>query len=92
MTWQDLANCLFEALSGAMLWYNVRILIRDKRVKGVSILTIAFFSLWGYWNLYYYPWLNQILSFIGGLIVVSANTTWVILAVYYTRKGRAENG
>jgi len=88
MTWQDLANAIKEVVAGLFCWNNVRLLIRDKEVKGVSILTIAFFSLWGYWNLYYYPWLNQILSFIGGLVVVSANTTWVILAVYYTRKKR----
>jgi len=88
MTWQDLANAIKEVVAGLFCWNNVRLLIRDKEVKGVSILTVVFFSLWGYWNLYYYPWLNQILSFIGGIVVVSANTTWVILAVYYTRKKR----
>ena len=88
MTWQDLANAIKEVIAGLFCWNNVRLLIRDREVKGISILTIAFFSLWGYWNLYYYPWLNQILSFIGGIVVVSANTTWVIFAVYYTRKKR----
>ena len=88
MTWQDLANAIKEVIAGLFCWNNVRLLIRDREVKGISILTIAFFSLWGYWNLYYYPWLDQILSFIGGIVVVSANTTWVILAVYYTRKKR----
>ena len=88
MSIQDLLNAVFEGLSGFMLWNNVRILIKDKKVRGVSILTIMFFSLWGYWNLYYYPFLNQTLSFLAGFIVVSANTTWVILAIRYTRKDR----
>lgn len=88
---QDLINALFEGLSGFMLWYNVYILARDKKVRGVSILTIAFFSAWGYWNLYYYPFLNQILSFMAGLIVVSANTVWVILAIHYKRKEKKDD-
>ncbi len=86
MTWQDLLNAIFELGGGVILWINVYRLIKDKSIKGVSIISFAFFAFWGYWNLYYYPHLNQILSFLGGLIVVSANTTWVILAVYYTRK------
>lgn len=87
----DLINALFESISGIALWNNVRILFRDKKIKGVSVLTTIFFTLWGYWNLFYYPHLNQILSFLGGLLVVSANTTWVILAIRYRKKRNLEN-
>ena len=88
MTWADAVNGSFEMSSGFLLWNNVRILIRQKEVRGVSIITTTVFALWGYWNLYYYPSLNQWLSFIGGLNVVAANTVWVILAIYYTRRSR----
>lgn len=84
----DLINSLFESASGIFLWNNVRILLKHREVKGVSVLTVIVFSFWGYWNLFYYPHLSQTLSFFGGLLVVSANTTWIILAIYYKRKSK----
>ena len=86
MSWQDVVNGVFEGLAGFLLWNNVRILFHQKIVKGVSIFTTAMFALWGYWNLYYYPHLNQTASFIGGVLVVFANTVWVILAIRYSRR------
>ena len=80
----DTINGLFEFCSSLFLAYNVVRLRKAKEVQGVSILTVAFFSLWGCWNLYYYPSIDQNFSFLGGIAVVSVNTTWVALAVWYT--------
>ena len=82
----DLINGLFELIGGALNWINVKYLLRDKQVKGVAVFPCAFFSAWGLWNLYYYPALNQWMSFMGGLIIVSANGVWVGLAIYYKHK------
>lgn len=79
----DFINGLFEMSGGFFLWNNVRILFRQKKIRGVSILTTAIFSAWGFWNLFYYPHLGQWLSFVGGINVVLANTAWVILALKY---------
>ncbi len=84
MTTPDLVNGLYEAGGGLMLLRNVRQLHRDKQVRGVSILTSAFFASWGWWNLYYYPHLSQWLSFIGGVLVTAVNGVWVAQMVYYT--------
>jgi len=86
MSWiPDAINGTFEMSGGFLLWNNVRILIKQRSIRGVSIITTAIFSLWGFWNLFYYPHLNQWLSFIGGINVVLANTIWVILAIKFTR-------
>jgi hypothetical protein len=90
MSIADAINGGFEFLSGFMLWRNVAILLRQKQVRGVSVLTTAMFATWGYWNLYYYPSLNQWLSFFGGLNVVASNTTWVVLAVIYSRRSKED--
>ena len=79
-------NGIFELSASLFLWNNVRMLYKHKVVKGVSILSITVFTLWGFWNLYYYPWLSQWSSFIGGLGVVSANVTWVYLALRYKKR------
>jgi len=86
MTWPDIANGFFESIAGFMLWFNSLKLYRDKKVLGVHIFPTFFFALWGYWNLFYYPHLNQWVSFFAGINVVLANTAWVVLAVHYRGK------
>jgi peptidoglycan biosynthesis protein MviN/MurJ (putative lipid II flippase) len=84
MIWQDLVNGLFELFAGFFVLLHCRRLYIDKQVKGVSLIATIFFTSWGFWNLYYYPWLGQWLSFFGGLAIVSANALWIAMMVYYT--------
>lgn len=86
MSIPDLINGTYELCGGFFLLANCFKLIKDKEVKGISIISILFFTSWGYWNLYYYPSLNQWFSFAGGILIVTANTWWVIMAIYYRRK------
>jgi hypothetical protein len=79
----DLINGSFEFLAGFMILNHCRVAIKDKHVAGVSILSTAFFSIWGIWNLWYYPHLNQMWSFYGGLLIVVANCYWVFLMLKY---------
>jgi hypothetical protein len=86
MTSADAINGLFEAVGGLLVLNHCRAVVRDKEVKGVSILSTAVFTLWGFWNIYYYPALGQWWSFAGGLVIVLANMLWVALLLRY-RKG-----
>lgn len=86
MSIPDVINGTYELLGGVFLLVNCFKLLKDKEVKGISITASAFFTSWGYWNLYYYPSLNQWFSFAGGILIVAANTWWVYLAIYYARK------
>ncbi len=81
----DIINGCFESFSGFMLWLSVYKLYKDKKIRGVSIVSTGFFSLWGYWNLYYYPSLHQWFSFFGGLNIVVANSTWLGQMIYYRK-------
>jgi len=64
----DLINGSFELLGGFAICQSIFRVIKDKSVKGVSVPHVAFFSLWGFWNLYYYPTLGQMLSFWRGIM------------------------
>lgn len=79
----DAINGAFEFFGGALNWLNVRQILKDKQVKGVSLIPSSIFTTWGFWNLYYYPHLDQWASFIGGLIIVAANSAWIYLALKY---------
>ncbi len=77
----DLINGCIELLGALLLVGNCRLLYSHKAVQGVSVLTTAFFTLWGIWNLYFYPANNLWLSFVGGLCLAGANLTWVVMAI-----------
>jgi hypothetical protein len=79
----DQINGAFEFGGSLVYLLNVRRLIRDKAVRGVSWIPQGFFTAWGVWNLYYYPNLNQWWSFSGGLCLVLINLVWTVLAIRY---------
>ena len=86
--WQDIINGMFECLGGFFVFLSCWKLLKQKKVRGVSFFHIAYFTFWGFWNLYYYPFLKQWTSFIGGSLVVLTNTFWLILLIYYIRRER----
>jgi len=77
----DKLNGMFELVGALVLLLNVRRLWKDKQVQGVSMWAAAFFAAWGWWNLYYYPYLGQWWSCGASGLVAIVNTAWVSLAL-----------
>ena len=86
MTWADNVNGTYEFIGGIFLLLNCIKLYRDKQIKGVTLATSIFFATWSWWNMYYYPSLNQWVSFSGGVLIAITNTAWVIMAIHYIRR------
>jgi uncharacterized membrane protein YfcA len=82
----DLINGCFEILGAPFVCLSIIKLLKDKKVRGVSWKHITFFTSWGFWNLFYYPHLNQWCSFLGGLGIVITNLIWLGLILHYLRK------
>ena len=72
----ELSGCLFISLSISKLW-------RERSASGVHWGHVAFFSAWGFWNLYYYPSLGQLLSTVGAVGVLGANLVYLIMCIRY---------
>lgn len=83
---KDAINGTFELAAGFFTLNNCRVLYEHKQARGVSLLSTAFFTLWGCWNLYYYPALDQPLSFYGALFIVAANALYVGMMVSYRNR------
>lgn len=81
----DLINAGFEVFGFVAVSLSIVRLYKDKQVKGLSILTLVFFTSWGAWNLYYYPSLGQLCSTVGAACTFSANTIWVGMVLYYSK-------
>ncbi len=85
MNWPDLINGSLEAFAGFFIGLSCWRLYKDKKYRGINIVHVGFFASWGFWNLYYYPHLDQWLSFWGGIVVVTFNTFWMLQMLYYGR-------
>lgn len=77
----DLINSLFEILGASFQAMNVKAILRDKEIKGVSWMPTAFFWAWGVWNLFFYWHLHQWLSIFGSIALTAVNLTWIILVL-----------
>ena len=84
--WQDWINGIFELCGGVFISLSCIKLYRDKKVRGVSFIHVAYFTLWGYWNIEYYSNLEQWSSLAGSLLVTLVNTVWLGMLIYYIRE------
>jgi len=82
----DGINSIFELGGAFILLLNVRRLYIDKCVKGCDWRAVLFFTLFGLWNVYYYPSLNQWYSFVGGVCLVIVNAVWLSMVLVYSRR------
>lgn len=88
----DTINGLFELTGAAARSGDIRRLIIDKRVEGISYASATFFMTWGVWNLVYYAGLDQWMSYIGGAALSLASLTWLALAICYARRNHETVG
>jgi len=90
MTLPDTINGCFEALGAGTLSANVWMLWLHKEIRGIHYGPTVYFTLWGFWNLFYYPSLHQWMSFMGGVAIATVNVVWLTsLLVITMRKSHA---
>lgn len=79
----DIINGIYEFFGALLLTMSCWRLYRDKEMRGFSPVPTLFFATWGYWNLYFYPSLDQWWSFYGGIAMVLVNSFWLAQMAYY---------
>ncbi len=79
----DKVNGGFELAGGFFTILHILQVWQDKSVAGVSLYTVTFFTIWGYWNLYYYKSIKQPWSLWASYFITAMNTIWLGLLLYY---------
>ena len=87
----DLINAMFMFTGSLLLWLNVVVLIKSKKYEGVSIIPHMFFMMWGFWNTYWFDYLQQPLSWYGSIAMLIPNLVWSIIALYYKFVSKKSN-
>ncbi len=90
MVLPDIINAIFEAIGGFFIYLNIRRIRRDKMVRGVDWRMMAFFTCWGFWNLFYYPYLGQWLSLVAGIGMSIMNAIYLALMLCYIRQEKEQ--
>ena len=85
MTIPDIINGSYELMGGIALAGNCVKTYNDKEIKGISLVSMVFFTSWGGWNIYYYPHLHQWMSTVGAVLLFFFNAIWLGQAFYYTK-------
>lgn len=88
MNLPDIINGTLETLGSLFVLNHCRALVRTRQTRGVSLISCVFFTLWGVWNTFWYPFLHQPFSFVGGVFMLVTNLYWDGLLIYYRRKER----
>jgi hypothetical protein len=79
----DIINASFELGAAFAVALHCRRIAIDKQVKGVSAIAVGFFVAWGFWNVFYYPHLDQPFSAVCAIAVTLVNLAYVLLLIYY---------
>lgn len=77
ISWPDFSNAMFEFIGGLAVLRTVMHAWKVGKIVGVHWMTPAFFWTWGAWNIFYYPHLDQWMSFVAGLFIFAVNTAWM---------------
>jgi hypothetical protein len=86
MNWPDIVNACFEAGAALAIVLSILRLRREKMVMGYDPITVAFFTVWGGWNIYFYgPALGQWFSLGAGIVVFVTNFVCVSHMYWYIR-------
>ena len=92
MTPPDLINGSFEIGGFLVTCLSIKKLHHDRLVRGVSFWQVLFFASWGYWNLFYYPHLEQWASTTAAALLALANTVWGCQLILWTLAEKFPNG
>ena len=83
----DLMTAAFTFGAAMFLILNIRQLLIDKEVKGVSIYTISYFTTWGYWGIFlFYKMPNMLWTVFASVVLAVTYSVWLGLAIYYKKK------
>ena len=79
----DQINATLELTGAVFTFRNALRVYRDRGYAGITWTAVAFFTTWGFWNIWYYPSLHQSWSFAAAVLLLAANLLWVSAMAWF---------
>lgn len=86
---EQILTILFLLCSG-VCWFNVRAILRDKAVAGVSIMPAFIFLITNSYEVWYFGITDQPLAAVGSVVMSLSNVAWIGLALFYSWASNVE--
>lgn len=83
---RDIMNSAFIFISAGFTFNTCYVLYKHKMVRGVSLWSQIFFTLWTIWSLYFYGALHQWTSIVGEALLCLAMIIYVSMIIHYIIK------
>lgn len=87
---EQILTVFFIACS-VICWLNVRALLRDKCVKGVSAVPTCVFIVTNIYEAWYFHHLHQSWATLGSFSMLAVNLIWLVLFHWYRFEDWAED-
>ena len=83
----DQINSAFVLMAALFYVLNLLKLMKDKEIKGISKISIGFFSLWNVWTLFFFIKVSEYWWTIGAYVLVAIlNVAYITLMIKYGLK------
>jgi hypothetical protein len=82
----DVINGIFEVCGSVAVWLNFAAILKDRGYAGTRVPMMAFFTSWGFWNLFFYSHLMQWVSLYASVLLTSGNVAVIAAMLYFGRK------
>lgn len=79
----EIGLSLLYAACSVVIWISVSALVRDKQVRGVSLIPAWVFLATNFYEFWFFTGLEQNTARIGSALMAVGNIAWLILAYYY---------
>lgn len=79
----DFVNALFEIAAVGATIINIRQILKDKCIHGVTVIAQIFYFAWSLWNVYFYYSYSTMFSYWVSVIFCLMNIIWLVLVFYF---------
>ena len=74
----DLINSAFVLVAVAMAALDLKQVRKDRQVKGLHFATAILFTVWPFWDLFYYASLGQTFSLFACTVLATLRGFWFV--------------
>jgi len=82
----NVITSVFPALSSVMIMLNLRRAFIDEEIKGISLYSLGFFTIYAGWMVFYFYHVDATYPMYTAIANFLANSAYGSAAIYYTRR------
>lgn len=79
----DFLNAVFEGAAVIVAIINIRKILKDKCIHGITVISQVFYLIWAFWNVFFYFSYDTMFSFVAAALIALTYVVWMGLIIRY---------